>query len=188
MKIKVNVPDGESGEWKVDTFVISKEESERSATRFWRREEFVEAGTYKKLTRGNTVVMSNTKMELDTHRWLFWTVANAEGQVLLNGLGLGVALVQILKNPKITKVTVIEKSPDVIKLVAPTFANNPRVEIIEADAFEYQPPKGVRYVAVWHDIWDTICKDHETSMKRLCRKYGRRTDWQGCWGRFEARR
>ncbi len=185
MKIEVNVPDGESGDWKIDTFEISQAESDRSRIRSWRPGEFVEAGTYKRLRRKGTVVMSNTKMEIDTHRELFWQVEKVEGHVLLNGLGLGMALTQVLKNPKITKVTVIENSEDVIKLVAPSFTSDPRVEIIHADAFTYQPPKGTQYVAVWHDIWDDICTDNHPEMKTLCRKYGRRTEWQECWGRYE---
>jgi hypothetical protein len=86
---------------------------------------------------------------------------------------------------QVTHVTVIEKSPDVIKLVGPSFAD-PRVTIIEADAYTYQPPKGIRYNAVWHDIWDNICGDNTEGMGKLHRKYGRRTDWQDSWCKAEC--
>jgi spermidine synthase len=89
----------------------------------------------------------------------------------------------VLEKPEVERVTVIEKSEDVIVLVAPSFSKDNRVQIILADAFEYQPPKGVRYGAVWHDIWDTICGDNLPSMHRLHRKYGRRTEWQNSWCR-----
>ena len=69
-----------------------------------------------------------------------------------------------------------------IKLIAPHY-NDPRLEIIHADAFEWKPPKGVRYNCVWHDIWDYICTDNLPEMHKLHRKYGRRCDYQESWCR-----
>jgi hypothetical protein len=48
--------------------------------------------------------------------------------------------------------------------------------------------KGERYGMVWHDIWDSFCGDNLPEMTRLKRKYGRRADWQGCWGEWQCRR
>ena len=75
-----------------------------------------------------------------------------------------------------------------IDLVGPSFSHDDRVNIICADAFEWRPPKGVRYNAVWHDIWDDICTDNLPEMTRLHRKYGRRADWQGSWCRELCKR
>jgi predicted membrane-bound spermidine synthase len=55
----------------------------------------------------------------------------------------------ILQKDDVTHVTVIEKEQDVINLVAASFANDPRVEIIHADAMMYCPPAGVTYNACW---------------------------------------
>lgn len=109
-------------------------------------------------------------------------VYRAKDHTLINGLGIGMVLAAILKKPEVTKVTVVEICPDLIALVGPHYAGDPRVKIINADAFTYIPPKGVRYGAVWHDIWDELCGDNIESMTKLKRKYGRRCDWQGCWG------
>jgi len=85
----------------------------------------------------------------------------------------------------VDKVTVIEKSADVIALVGPALTGRfgARLEIIEADAFEFKPPKGQRFSVVWHDMWDNLCTDNLEGMGTLHRKYGHRCDWQGSWGR-----
>ena len=102
---------------------------------------------------------------------------------MINGLGLGVTLKLVLAKPEVKNVTVIEKSADVIKLVAPTYCEDPRLVILNKDAFEYNPPKGVRYDAVYHDIWNNISSDNLPEMHKLHRKYGRRCAWQGSWCR-----
>jgi hypothetical protein len=182
MKIEVNVPDGVSGNWSVETFTVEKDELSQMIS-LVKTGRGVPQGTYKRLMRGGTVVMSNTPDEIRDSLRFIWS---AKGSVLVNGLGLGVLLNALLAKPEITDITVIEKSEDVINLVAPTFANEPRVTIIHADAFEYQSPKGKRYNAVWHDIWDNICADNYEEMKFLHRKYGRKADYQESWCRYEV--
>lgn len=181
MEIEVTVPDGARGPWRVETFVIDKHAEAMANIRAKQHPlEAVRAGTYKRLTRHGSVIMSNTQMEVRTHRWFIW---KAKGAVLIHGLGLGMALTAILKKPEVAEVTVIEKDADVIALVGPTFKADPRVTIIKADALKWQPPKGKRYDAVWHDIWDEISESNLPTMKTLTRRYGRRCDWQGCWAR-----
>lgn len=136
-----------------------------------------------RLMRGSTVVMSNTPMEIRTNRTF---VRYAKGNVLINGLGLGMVLTAILRKPEVESVTVIEAAAEVIELVAPTFRDDPRVEIVHANAFDYQPPKGMRFDAVWHDIWDFISAENLPEMHRLHRKYGQRTPWQASWCRIEC--
>ena len=129
--------------------------------------------------------MSNTPDEI---RDFSYFVSVAYGSVLINGLGLGVVVKALLNKPDITKVKVVEKSADVITLVADTYLKDPRVEIVQADCFEYKPPKGERYDAVWHDIWDEICADNLPEMQRLHRKYRKRTGFQGSWCRLQCER
>lgn len=137
-------------------------------------------GTYKKLVIANEVVMSNTRMEIITNREF---VLSAHGNVLINGLGLGMVVEQLLKKDRVEHITIIEKDQTVIDLVAPVFKNEERVTIIKACAFEYQPPKGVIYDFVWHDIWTYIHPNNLVEMTRLHRKYGKRSHWQGSWAK-----
>jgi spermidine synthase len=117
-------------------------------------------------------------------------VSAAQGHVLFNGLGLGMVLQACMEKEKVEKATVIELSQDVIDLVAPHYKAmyGDRVDIIKADAMAWSPPKGTRYGMVWHDIWTYICGDNYEQMKTLHRRYGSRSDWQGSWCRYEAKK
>lgn len=88
-----------------------------------------------------------------------------------------------LKKEEVRSVVVVKRSSEVISLVGPTFRADGRVSIVHEDALEYRPKKGVRFDAIWHDIWDYICADNLPEMHSLHRRYGRRTAWQGCWAR-----
>ena len=110
-----------------------------------------------------------------------------KGNCLINGLGLGLLLKNILLKPEVTDVTVVEISQNLIDLISP-FYKDDRVTYICADALEYTPPKGKRFSMVWHDIWDTICSDNLPEMAKLHRRYGKRTDWQGSWCHEECKR
>ena len=184
MNIEVKVPDGKSGPWKIETFSISKDAAELANLRMAFKPGLggrtIEAGTFKKLTRNGELVMSNAAGEISDHQYFIY---KAKGSVLMNGLGLGVALSAILEKPEVEEVIIIEQSEDVIKLVAPSFQNDSRVTIVHADAFEWKPPKGKRYDVVWHDIWNNICTDNLPEMHTLHRKYGKRCNWQGSWCR-----
>jgi spermidine synthase len=183
MNIEINVPDGVSGDWSISTFTVDSNEFSQKIS-MWKTGRYVPGGTYKRLMRNGTVVMSNTPDEIsDFLNFLY----KAKGSILINGLGLGVTLKALLDIPEVTDITVIEKSEDVIKLVAPTYTD-PRVTIINADAFTWIPPKDKMYDCVWHDIWDYICADNLPEMKKLHRKYGRRTKYQESWCRYQCER
>lgn len=186
MKVEVNVPDGTCGEWTVDSFEVQEKELSQmiSMMKYGRG---VPAGSYKRLLRGGTCVMSNTPDEIRDFLSFYY---QAKGKVLINGLGLGITVQMLLDKPEITEIIVIEKSMDVIKLTGPTYESNDKVTIIHADALEYTPPKGEKYDSVWHDIWDNITSDNLPDMIKLTRKYGRRTKYQESWcrGRCEEQR
>jgi spermidine synthase len=176
----VDVPDGISGDWRVETFIV-----EKPSVYLLLKGRPITPGTYKRLMYKNTVVMSNTPAEVYDFMNFVW---KARGNVLINGLGLGVVLKAVLQNPEVKAVTVIELSEDVIKLVAPTFSNDPRVTIIQADAFTWKAPRGMYYDAVWHDCWNNICETNLKEITKLYRKYGRRCSFQDAWSRDQLLR
>lgn len=182
---KVAIPEATRGDWRIEKFVVSDEQAKMEALRsMFSGGRGVPAGSYTRLMRGGTVVMSDTPDEIRDH---YSIIGKARGHVLINGLGIGMVLAAVLKKPEVERVTVVELSADVIALVGHCY-DDPRVQIVNCSAFDYAPPKGVRYGAVWHDIWDNICGDNLPEMTKLKRKYGRRTDWQGCWCEYECRR
>lgn len=186
MKVDIDVPDGKSGIWSVESFTVSED-----AAKFERMRSIfsggrgVPAGNYKRLSRSGSCIMSNTPDEIIDLCPFYRT---AKGNILINALGLGVALKMILQKPEVISVTVIEKSQDVINLCAPTYLEDKRVTIIYDDAFTYKPPKNVFYDCVWHDIWDDICSDNLKEMEKLHRRYARRSDWQGSWCKEQRQR
>lgn len=175
----VTLPEGSAGPWKIERFTVSKEDAMWSSFRSSSRR--IPPGTYTRLTHQHRgVVMSDTPAERRDH---IFFVQQARGHVLINGLGLGMCLAAVLRKPEVERVTVIEIDADIIALVGPHFTGDPRVQIVHADAMEWHPPAGVRYGAVWHDIWDAICSDNLPEMARLHRRYGRKADWQDSWGK-----
>jgi hypothetical protein len=181
------VPEGRSGAWAVQRFTVTDEDvaifNMRCAFSPGQGRRTISAGTYTRLSRGGTVIMSDTSAEIDD---LWKPVSEARGNVLVNGLGLGVAVDLMLQKPEVSHITVVEKSTDVIALVGPHYTKKygARLSIVNADAFEYQPKRGARFDAVWHDIWDDICADNLKEMATLHRRYGRRSNWQGSWCRY----
>lgn len=176
---KVSIPEAKKGPWSIEHFVVDSPDIHSML-----RGRGVTPGQYTRAMRSGTIVMSDTPAEMRDHSL---AVYRAEGSCLINGLGIGMVLKNILLNQKVTDVTVVEVSQDLIDIVSPHYKDD-RVTFVCDSAFDYTPPKGKRYKMVWHDIWDYICADNLPEMTRLHRKYGRRTDWQGSWCKAECQR
>ncbi len=178
-EFRTNIPEGEIGNVKIDRFVVSGVRAGIERIRaLWNSGRYVPEGEYTRLLIDGQVMMSDTPDEIRDHLSFIY---QASGKILINGLGLGIALELILQKKEVKEVTVIELNENVIKLVAPHF-KDPRCTIIHDNAFDFKPPKGVRYDFVWHDIWVSLCTDNLEEMTKLKRKYGRRCNWQECWG------
>lgn len=177
------IPVGKSGDWEVEEFEVTDEGAKfhnlRCVINRELRDRMVYPGIYTKLSRGRWLVMSDTPAEIYDLCDFF---SKAKGKVLVNGLGLGVAVRLVLTKPEVEQITVIEISSDVINLVG-DYIRDPRLEIIEADAFNWMPPEESMYDVVWHDIWDNICTDNLKEMNMLHCKYDGKTKWQGSWCR-----
>lgn len=182
---KSSIPCGSNGVWAVENFVVSKDEAQVDALRasINGSRRCTPAGKYTKLVRNNVLVMSDTPDEIRDNAHAIRKAHSLGGFVLINGLGLGLTVKGILKSKKVKKVTVIEISPEVINLVGTHLLKEfpERLEIVNANAFDYKPKKGDKFSVVWHDIWDYICSANKPEMTKLKRKYARRCEWQGCW-------
>lgn len=180
---QVTLPEGTSGNWRIERFTISKEDTMLALFGYGSRAP--RPGTYTRLMRGGQIVMSDTPAEMHDH---YEPVRRARGRVLINGLGLGMVLQACLEKSEVEHVVVVELSEDVISLVAPHYQERygDRLTIVNADAYTWKPVDA-RYAVAWHDIWDDLCVDNLEGMARLKRKYARRVDWQGCWAQAEVR-
>jgi hypothetical protein len=180
------IPEGTSGDWQVRRFTVTPEDERVSRLRAVisssSRGRWVPAGTYTGLYHNGEVIMSDTPDEIRDH---YDPIFMARGRCLVNGLGLGVVVNAMLQRPGVDHVTVVEIAPEVIDLVGRHWQAKYRdqLEIIQADAFTWKPPRGSRYDVVWHDIWPNLSADNLEEMRELHRKYARRCKWQGSWGR-----
>lgn len=180
----VDVPEGKNGNWRVERFSVSDDDVKlhnmRCMFQAGMGRRTMRAGTYTRLMRGGCVVMSDTDAEKSDHRC---AVHSAKGVILLNGLGIGMVLNACLMKPEVERAIVVELSPEVIALCGEHYRKKfgERVEIVNANAMTYMPPRGLRFGMVWHDIWDNICADNLPEMATMHRRYGRKTDWQGSW-------
>jgi hypothetical protein len=199
-KYKVDVPEGESGNWRIERFTVSKKDAGMESFRAmfsFGGGRGVPEGTYTGLYRRGgierwSLIMSDTPDEMRDHMEF---VRRAKGRVLIHGLGLGMCAAAVLKKEELMHLTVVEISKDVVELVAPWLATlaeerDKGLEIIVGDCFTWQPRRGSRWDAIWHDVWQDLCVDNLEEMNKLHRRFGRRCDWQGSWGRelLRARR
>jgi len=152
------VPEGFSRLWFVAKQHIPQE---MQANRFG-KPVIVPAGTitYLRCVTDSTIctqplgelVMEDTDFELKTHLGF---VLRAAGRVLVTGLGLGCVVRGLLANPAVEHVTVIENSPDVLKLVAP-YMPTERLTIVEADALQWTFTNREKFDCGWHDLWTNM--------------------------------
>ena len=100
--------------------------------------------------------MTLTPVDLDTSDE---AIEAAHGKVVTFGLGLGYYAYMCSEKPEVESITVVEKSPDVIRLfktyILPQFGYPEKVRIIEADAFEYAEHEmsGEGYELAFVDTW-----------------------------------
>ncbi len=188
---KLTIPEGTLGNWTIEKFSVSNKEAAIFNLGLLfnnKRHRQIDPGTYTRLYHKRFgIVMSDTPAEIRDHHSIIY---QAKGDVLINGLGLGMILAACLEKQEVSHVTVIEILEDLIQLVLPHYESlyNGRFSVIQADALEYVPEKGKRFNVVWHDIWNDINYDNWEQYKLLHRRYGRRCDWQGSWCKRELQK
>jgi hypothetical protein len=140
-------------------------------------------GKYVRLRINGETVMSDTFMERQSNSDF---IENANGKVFIAGLGLGMIIHNILDKDSITEIIVIEKNQNVIDIVGSKFTD-PRVKIIYADIFKYDPPKEEKYDTIYFDIWTDIDIENLKEIKLLHNKYKNRLNranplaWMNSW-------
>ncbi|MBR3837043.1 MAG: class I SAM-dependent methyltransferase [Clostridia bacterium] len=86
-------------------------------------------------------------------------IPDAEGRVLVLGLGLGYYPHLISKSPKVKSVTIVERSPQIITLfreeLLPQFSHKEKIRVVQADAFDFlKETEPGEYDFCYADIWE----------------------------------
>ena len=199
--------EGTQGRWQVERFEIGEKElanfdlgTIKDGPRAIARMRRPKMGTFTRLVYTGGVFEDTVMSDVEGEKWeLERFVRIATGTVLINGLGLGVALNAVLLKPDVYSVYVIEKSKEVCALVGEQFEQrvadgvygSKGLLILHDDAFTWKLAKGEMFNVVWHDIWTNITSDNLTEITKLKRKYARRLirpgAWQGAWAEMQCR-
>ena len=171
-------------EFTADVVSVEKEKY-RKEGRF-EEIEGLEAGRYVKLVDKETrhIVMSDTWMERSTNRVV---LEKAGGHVLLGGLGIGLLAVPLVMDENTEKLTVVEEHEEVIALVVPhlesyinTNGGDPtKLEVVQADIYEYTPSEEERFDVIYFDIWNEVTEEHGAAVRILKERYSRRLNTEG---------
>ena len=78
---------------------------------------------------------------------------HSTGKVLTTGLGLGLYLQALAKNKNIEQVTVVEKNPDVIKLIKPHLPDLPKLDILVEDFYDFIRWNKTQWDTIMVDLW-----------------------------------
>lgn len=184
-----HIPEGESGLWHVKKLRLS---SPYFVTRSGNKGgETLPAGVWTSLFRytdatlhtGGELVMHDFPMEVNKHMGF---MLRATGRVLITGLGLGCVVRGTLANPRVTKVTVLENSKDVLKLIGAHMPKEDRLDIVYAEAEHWiKSHLADEFDCAWHDVWtDTVQGEPHLQVKHaalMAGLYGR-VQFQGAWG------
>lgn len=114
--------------------------------------------------------------ELRGSRWKTWMVDDpphwramqhyaslARGHVVTTGLGLGLVTHELLKNPNVTEITVVERSYDVMCLVVPRLSPVKPLNIVLCDFYDWLDRQRTPVVdTLIVDLWVT----HNAEQKR----------------------
>lgn len=159
--------DEKIGDWRIETVEIPEDYARMRNVFIKNPLMKLEGGIYKKLiNRIDGVVMSNTPMERKTH---IEAINKAKGNVLVAGLGLGIYLQNIKDKEEVTSITVIEKSKEVIELIAKYFKDCQKIKIINEDIFNYTPD--IKFEFAFLDIWSDISEDNLVEFDILREKF-----------------
>lgn len=167
------LPDSKKGSAELRSFTVDKatvEFTKLKAAMSGLSSEYLgfKPGKYARLLIHGSTIMSNTYMEIETNRSI---MDNANGKVLIAGLGIGMIILPIQEKKNVDKIIVVENNEDVIDLVANKLPLHHKVEIVKGNIFDLSLSKDDKFDTIYFDIWDGICADYWNEMKKLTSKF-----------------
>jgi len=148
------------------------------------------------LTKGMTALHINGKLMMDdsdrektTNQF---ALDACHGDILIGGLGIGMLPCALAQKDKVTSITMVESSQEVIDLVwSPVrdFCSETRPELaldlIKSDIFKYRVPTGKTFDSIYIDIWfsvDAAARREQARLRKQFQKHLRHADsFIGFW-------
>lgn len=150
-RIEVNIPEGTSGNFEIAHYTSETTDNRWSAYLQMKNESY-NSHTVLLKVGCNMPIMQDSEAEYNEHQWL-WN--NAEGHVLIGGLGIGMCHQPLIDNPNVTAVTIVENSQDVIDLVWQHCAKDETFTLVHNDFETWNPSQGTTFNTVFADTWLT---------------------------------
>jgi len=162
------IPEASLGEFKISHRTTTLSDIQMLKMRDYREYYDFKPGTYTILHGSLETIMSDTPMEIRTNVDI---IRKANGKVLIGGLGLGLILLELQKNPEIESVLIIEKNQEIIDMVLPHLKLDNRFKVVQGDIFTFELSKEQKFDTIYFDIWNGICEDNYDEMKELHKRY-----------------
>lgn len=186
----LNIPKGRSGKWSIEHDIIPaltpiQEVSHRTA---------LFRGIHPKKTtfdfplkihilkNNGGIVMSDSLQERFDHEFIVNAIS---GKVLVGGLGLGYVASLLDRKKEVTEITIVEKSKDVIKLVASHLHLKKLKRIYNQDIYKLLKNNKEHYDYIYIDIWtgtgEATLIEHVLPLRKLCRPFVSSSKRIICW-------
>ena len=169
----------EKNDWVITKISLTEEEVRLERMRNFSNY-FMVAGLkanfeYVKLFRKKDGIwMSDTPMERNSDNGF---IQDANGDVLIFGLGLGLIVFPLLEKESVKSIKVVELNQEIIDLVCPYIwakDTQNKFSIVQGDAYEHHKIDNQKYDCVYGDIWRDISTDNYESMKTLTKNWKNR--------------
>lgn len=177
---------GSAGDWRLQVQLAGAGECHYDRAWAYPIPEGCYMGLYQGPPGRDTIWMTDAPYEV----WTMWDGIEAIRdpscrRVLITGLGLGVILQHALRQPHVTRVDVVERDADVIRLIRPHFRDR-RLTVHHGDALALDlGPRRVWDVA-YHDIWQRVTAANLPGMIQLTERFAGRVGRQRCWRRADC--
>ena len=129
--------------------------------------------------KGDKGWMSDSPQEVEQHTR---QLKKARGRVLVGGLGIGLAVAILARNRKVREIVVVEKSSDVIRMVAPHAWNfvgsrsrGVSLAVLNTCLFEYLkmnhlPSFDFAFLDIWIPTGQTVLADTVLPLRKLAKR------------------
>lgn len=117
------------------------------------------------------VIMSNGKVELLSN---YEFIQNAEGDIIVFGLGLGLIIFPLLSCNLVKSITIVEKNDKIINYVGSVVKKmdlENKVSLIHSDAHSFVSSEKNSFDYIYFDIWNSLNENSFEEMEQIQKNF-----------------